>query len=54
MQNFLVFAVAVQSLQRFKVFKLNVIDVLPVQALSIVKKSNREFNSFPVTPVSWS
>ena len=29
-------------------FKLDFLDVLPVQALSNVKKSNLEFKSFPV------
>ena len=40
--------------ERFKVFKLNFPDVLPVRALSNVQKSNLEFKSFPMTPVSWS
>ena len=39
--------------ERFKVFKLNFLDVLPVRALSNVKKSHLKFKSFPMTPVSW-
>ena len=35
--------------KRLKVFKLNFLDVLPFRAFSNVKKSNLEFNSFPMT-----